>query len=264
MTPYRFDNSKKKQVRTWQSILTIGIFVVCGVVIIIGLGTLIVQKIIQGPAWAMRSVTDQVQTTINALTPKSLLIQKIQTLESQADRDAVAIMELQALRFDYEQLKKSVGYYDEPPATITARVTGKPNASLFNTIILDRGERHGIAVGDLVITQQAIALGKIVSVTSSTATVTLFSGPQFNDQLLIQNQEGVTVPAQGKGSGNFEIHIPREIIVREGDILSLPENPLLAVGIVKSIKFDPRDPFQTILARVPVNINQVGFVEVVK
>jgi hypothetical protein len=63
---------------------------------------------------------------------------------------------------------------------------------------------------------------------------------------------------------DFEIHIPREIVVTDGDILGLPEYPSIAVGVVKSIIFDPRDPFQTVLARTPVNIQELNFVEVVK
>jgi cell shape-determining protein MreC len=76
--------------------------------------------------------------------------------------------------------------------------------------------------------------------------------------------QNITVPAKGRGGGNFEIHIPREIEVSDGDILVFPYDPTIAVGIVKSIEFDPRDPFQKILARTPVNIQELRFVEVVE
>jgi hypothetical protein len=113
------------------------------------------------------------------------------------------------------------------------------------------------------VAQGTIGLGVISSVSAKSATVQLFAGPQFDGDLVVRNQD-ITVPAKGKGSGNFEIHIPREIVVTDGDLLSLPEYPTLTVGLVKSISFDPRDPFQTVLARTPVNVQELRFVEVLQ
>ena len=81
---------------------------------------------------------------------------------------------------------------------------------------------------------------------------------------VVMKGQSITVPATGKGGGNFEIHIPREIAVTDGDILAFPESPNVAIGVIKSIIFDPRDPFQTVLARTPVNVQELRFVEVVK
>lgn len=264
MTPYRFDNQKKRHIQVISKYVLIVVSSICIGVLVIFLGTFIVQKIMQGPAWISRTFNDQVATTINTFTPKSLLIKHINQLQIELDEKKSALIALQAVEYDYQQLRKAIGYESITTNTITARVTGKPGRSLFNTLVIDRGSRDGIEVGDLVVTEKTIALGQVASTTIGTATVTLFSGPQFQDLLTIAGQEGVTVPAEGVGSGNFEIHIPREIEVVEGGLLVLPENPLMVVGIIKSIKFDPRDPFQKILARTPVNIQELRFVEVVK
>lgn len=266
MTPYRFDNKKRKFSEIWVErilkFLIVGIFVIS----IVFFTTFIFQKIIQGPTWLSQTLKNQIETSVLLLTPKSVLVRKIQELENTVTIQSRSQIEFQTLRYDYQMLARAVGYTADNmnQQGVVARVVAKPNRSLFNTLVINRGIDDGIALGDLVITDQVIVLGNISSVTRSTATVTLFSGPQFSDNVFLQNQQGIMVPAKGKGSSNFEIHIPREIAVQEGDLLVLPENPLLVLGVVKSIKFDPRDPFQTILARVPVNVQSIGFVEVVK
>lgn len=264
MTPYRFDNKKKNyQQKIGSYVVTVLVVAVIGLAVVF-LGTFAVQKIIQVPAKASSMLGDQVAVTINALTPKSLLIHRIQKLEQEIQLLQETSLEHKAIAYDYQLLKQAVGYEPREMVTIPARVVGHPGRSLFNTMIIDKGTQDQIAVGDLVTTAGTLALGRVVRTTSQTAVVELFSNPSFEDNVFLQNQQGVMVPAKGKGSSNFEIHIPREITVQEGDLLVLPENPLLVLGVVKSIKFDPRDPFQTILARVPVNVQSIGFVEVVK
>jgi hypothetical protein len=47
-------------------------------------------------------------------------------------------------------------------------------------------------------------------------------------------------------------------------LIPSPSNSQWFPGVVKSIIFDPRDPFQAVLARAPVNIQELRFVQVVK
>jgi hypothetical protein len=75
---------------------------------------------------------------------------------------------------------------------------------------------------------------------------------------------GITVPVEGKGSGNFELHVPRDLDVRENDVMTLPGSPDFIFGVIKSVQFDERDPYQTVLARTPINVQELKFVRVIK
>lgn len=263
MTRYRFDNIEKKKGISRGNIVAMVLVVVAGFFIIFFVIAPVIRDAARGPAWLRNATETTFHDQVSMLSPKSKLIAEINNLKSKLSETDAQAIELQILRDENIALRQELSYEKNPANVILAGVLAKPSESLYNSIIIDQGSNDGIFEGQLVTTQGTIGLGRISSVTPNTATVTLFSGPQFDGELIIQGQN-ITVPAHGKGGGNFEIHIPREIEVNDGDILVFPEHSNLAVGIVKSIQFDARDPFQTVLARTPVNVQQLRFVEVVK
>lgn len=263
MTPYRFANQEKKQKvsRTKLLVITV-VLVVIGAIAVFVINPFL-QTLSSGPAWLAQSVNTGASDVITSLTPKSIIIDRNKILTEQVANLNAQLIELQQLRDENDQLKKELSYLPNPSETITAQIIGKPNQSLVNSMVIDAGVDQGVRVGQLVSVQHNLGLGTIVSVSQKTAVVELFGGPQFTGDVLLANKN-ITVPATGKGSGNFEIHIPREVAVADGDLLAFPGNPSVVIGVVKSIIFDPRDPFQTVLARAPVNVQELRFVEVVK
>ncbi len=263
MTHYHFDNQIQKKSLSHKKILGVSFAVIAIVAVVIYLVAPMVRNILRGPEWLRTATVQVVNSTVTQLTPKKAIWNENVKLKNDIETYKAQLLELQILREENENLRSELSYIKNPETLLVAGVLAKPSQSLYNSLVIDQGSRNGISVGQFVVTQGTVALGKISSVSANTATVELFSGPQFDSNLVMKNQS-ITVPAKGKGGGNFEIHIPREIIVTDGDILGLPEYPDFAVGVVKSITFDPRDPFQTVLARTPVNIQELNFVEVVK
>ncbi len=263
MTRFHFDNQKKKsQVSRTRILVASGLtLIIIGVVVFVGAPLL--RTLTSGPAWLARSAEITLENSVSMATPKKMLINENAALKAQIETYQAAQLELQRLQEENDQLRKELSYLPTPSATQTAQVIGKPNRSLFNTLVINMGSDQGIHVGQLVTVQHTLGIGTIASVSGRTATVELFGNPRFAGDVLLTTK-GITVPAVGKGSGNFEIHIPREVAVADGDLLAFPQNPGIVIGVVKSIIFDARDPFQTVLARAPVNVQELRFVQVVK
>ena len=262
MTRYHFDNQVKKKSYSRAKIAAVFLGVIVVVLILFGVRKLI-QSISRGPAWLRNSSAQAISNDVSELSSKKTLIKKIRDLQTQVQNDQAQMVQLQVLQNENTALRAELSYQKTPADNITASVIAKPSESLYNSLIIDRGSADGVKTGQLVTAQGSVGLGTVQSVSSHTATIQLFSGPQFSGNVILQNQN-ITVPATGKGGGNFEIDIPRTITVSTGDTLVFPNNPSMAVGTVASVMFDPRNPFQTVLARVPVNIQQLRFVEVVK
>jgi cell shape-determining protein MreC len=263
MTRYRFDNQEKKEKTSRTKMIVIG-FVIIGIVLVaIFLVAPLIKNLARGPEWLRGASEQAIQSGVTALGSKKAVLAENEDLKNKIEGYQAQTLELQMIRNENTKLRAELSYAQSLKNFIGAQILAKPSQSLFNSLVIDQGKDAGIQVGQLVVTQGTIGLGKVVSVTSKTATVELFSGPQFSGDLVMKNQN-ITVPAIGKGSGNFEIHIPREIKVIDGDILAFPESPDLAIGVVKTIIFDPRDPFQTVLARTPVNVQELRFVEVIQ
>lgn len=263
MTPYRFDNKEKKASFSKKRVAVVAVvLIVVGVFAIFGIAS-ILKTITRGPAWLARTTEDVVATGITRLTPKSIILAKNKKLEEQIASYNAALIELDQVKQENQLLRTELNYTPTGKSIVTARIIGKPNHSIFNSMVIDAGANQGVRIGQLVVAHSTLGVGQVVAVSDTTATVELFGAPHFEGEVLLSNK-GITVPATGKGSGNFEIHIPREVEVTDGDLLAFPENPNVTIGVVKSIIFDPRDPFQTVLARLPVNVQELRFVRVLK
>lgn len=200
---------------------------------------------------------------IDRATPKHILLQRQQLLEQEnrALRDSMIGNEL--LQEENNSLRTLLDYPVIAPQVITARVISKPSQSVYNRIIIDRGGKDGVAIGDKVIAGEYGYIATLDQVSENTASGTFLSSHFFKGHAVIARL-GITVPVEGKGSGNFELHVPRDLDVRDGDIMTLPGSPDIVFGIIKSIQFDERDPYQTVLARTPVNVQELKFVRVMK
>ena len=263
MTSYHFDNQNKKKSIS-RTKWVVGIFsTIIAVILIVFVFAPLLKNISRGPAWARNVVVQSTDDTISLLTPKKVLIAKIHELQNQVQVDQANLVSMQDIQNQNVSLRNELSYIAHPVNIITAQVLDVSSESLYNNVIIDEGSLDGIKVGQLVTSQGTVGLGTITSVSSHTATISLFSGPDFSGDVLLK-PENITVPALGQGGGSFEIHIPQSISVAKGDTIAFPSNPDISIGVVGSIIFDPRNPFQTVLARTPVNIQQLRFVEVVK
>ena len=263
MTRYHFDNQEKKKKLSRTKITVVTLVVVVFVLLVVFVIAPLIKDIARGPQWLRDATALSVQNDTTALSSKKTLIAEIDQLKAKDQNDEAQLLKLQMLQDENTTLRTELSYLPNPSSTILAQVLAKPSQSLYNSLVIDRGSNNGVSVGQLVTTEGTIGLGTVASVTAYTSTIQLFSGPQFSGSLVMKNQK-ITVPAIGKGGGNFEIHIPQDIAVSTGDLLAFPTSPNVAVGVIESIISDPRNPFQTVLARVPVNIQELEFVEVVK
>lgn len=84
------------------------------------------------------------------------------------------------------RLEKLLVLRDELGGTaIAARVVGRNPTAWVHTVVLDKGERHGVAKGMAVLTPEGV-VGQVVSVSAHAARVLLISDPNSGVDALIQ------------------------------------------------------------------------------
>lgn len=129
-------------------------------------------------------------------------------------------------------------------------------------ILLNRGRRHGVYVGQPVLDQHGI-IGQIIRADPLTATAILITDP--NHALPIQiNRTGVRTLALGAGHfQKLELpHIPNNEDVKVGDLLvtsgmggRFPRG--YPVGTVTTVEFDPGSPFARIIAKPVAQLDRI-------
>lgn len=207
------------------------------------------------------------QTIVSeTLQTKKSLIRENQTLKQRVIELQGDVTEKQVLIEENNSLRTLLKYTKNPSTLITtALVVGKPSASLFDKVIINQGALQSVKTGDLVIAGDAVLLGRVSMVTDDTSVVDLYSASGFSsDSGFIIKTLGITVQGHGNGSGNFVFEIPAGVQIIDGDVVTLPQYPERVIAVIKSVDSDPRNPFQKALARTPVNINELKFVQVVR
>lgn len=256
---------KKKEMRAWGMV-----WILCGVLllaflIILGRGYV---RAIFAPLFGAKTAVITAGETIGdrMLRSKRSLVSEIDQLQIQVNELASLRAHLAVVEDENKSLRELFSYYEGKEVASNsqlraAAVIGKPSQTLYNRIIIDQGSNHSILPDQSVGIHGTTLLGIIREVRPTSSIVELYSSPSFAFDGMIRSS-GVTVPVTGDGGGNFIVQVPREITVAENDILTLASNPTMVVGIIKSVTFDARDPFQTVRARTPVNIQELKYVEI--
>ncbi len=68
---------------------------------------------------------------------------------------------------------------------VAARIVGRSSTSWVHTVVLDKGERHGVAKGMAVLAPEGV-VGQVVSVSAHAARVLLISDPNSGVDALVQ------------------------------------------------------------------------------
>ena len=100
----------------------------------------------------------------------------------------------------------------------------------------------------------------------------LFSNPGEKTEVLVslgrsssgEAGKDIFMQVVGRGGGNFEMTLPRDLVLEKGTEVQLPGLAPRALAIVETILSDPRDAFQKALLVSPVNIQELKFVEIEK
>lgn len=146
---------------------------------------------------------------------------------------------------------------------ILATILAKPNHSLYDTLIIDVGLDDGVQIGQKVFVRGNIPIGKIAEVEKNSSKVVLYTNPGEKTQAVISGKN-IYIDLVGRGGGNFEIILPKDLVLEKWTEIILPDiNPYL-IGEVETIISDPRDSTQKALVVSPVNIQELKFVEVQK
>ncbi len=189
------------------------------------------------------------------LTENTALKAENETLkEKQIVSDALTLENTQLKALLSRSVSKSV---------ILGAVLQKPNRSLYDTLIVDVGSNAGVVVGKKVFTEGDILIGEVAEVDPLSSKIKLYSTPGEKLQVEIGDKK-IVGEAEGLGAGNFALTLPRDIVVPKGSLVVVPGLSITPIATVEDTLSDPRDPFQKVLMKSPVNIFELHFIEIEK
>lgn len=191
---------------------------------------------------------------------KSLFLEnenlKSQIKESEADRaNYISVVA------ENESLKEILGRKKEKIPMVLSAILSKPNQSPYDTLVIDAGTDEGLKIGNIVFALGDIPVGRIAEVYTNSSKVILFTNAGEKTQALVSGKN-ISMELVGRGGGNFEMILPRDLILQKDDQVTMPGINPYVLAIAKTTISDPRDPFTKALLTSPVNIQELKFVQV--
>lgn len=228
-----------------------------GVVLLVGIIIWFAARIIVNKTIVHKPLASAI-TVYNALLPKSVLVHKINALQTTLASYDVELTTAQVLRDENDQLKAELGRAPTPAGTL-AHVVTLPNRSFYDTFVIDAGTDEHIAVGQIAYGFGSIALGTVTSVAHDHATVLLFSAPGKETSGTAAGSD-VAVTLIGRGGGEYEVRIPRDVAFVVGGLIAYQSVNTAVLAQIERIATDPRDPFQRLIAKAPINLQALKWV----
>lgn len=159
------------------------------------------------------------------------------------------------------EMKSLLGRTDEK-RKVFATVLAGPPASPYDVLILDVGAKHGLAVGDKVITSGGSVIGELSSVFNDYSKADLYSSPGKILSVFI-GEEGFNAEANGLGGGTFEVVLPKEQAVNVGQAVYFASGEPLLVGTVDHVFTRDVDFLKLVLISSLENIYELRYVGVI-
>ena len=146
--------------------------------------------------------------------------------------------------------------------SLVASVVVRPPETPYGLMVIDRGTRDGLVVGDLVRSSRKEILGEVVAIEESLAKVLLYSAPDQTRSVLLGADE-LPVSALGLG-GAWRIEVPQESVVAVGDSVVSDSSERFVLGYVISIDDREGEPFKYVYAAPSVNIQELTWVDIAR
>jgi rod shape-determining protein MreC len=216
------------------------------------------------PFWKGKNfAVSKIVNSAELLRSKKALINENNNLKAQIQLNKLQLLSLDLFKQENIHLKELFDRQSlDVGNTVLGVVLARPSVSIYDTFVIDVGDKSGIKKDSYAYVEGNIFIGKIAEVYENKSLVKLFSSPGEIMRVSI-GIENVLANAEGAGGGNFIAKLPRGVSIEKGDIITIPNISARIFAVVEEIESNPSDPFITILFKNPVNMNKIKWVQVV-
>jgi rod shape-determining protein MreC len=151
-----------------------------------------------------------------------------------------------------------------------ARIIGLGSDPQSKVIIIDQGANDGLGVGEAVVVDEGMLIGRVIETASEVSKVLLLTDPRSQVLALIQNDNS----SQGIVSGTFGLTLKMDLIPKNDTVISgqyvitsgledrVPKG--LIIGQVESVTLKSGELFQSAQIKPIISFDQLQIVAAIK
>jgi cell shape-determining protein MreC len=202
------------------------------------------------PIWSIRDTTiNSVRSSYDFLSFQKHLVSENEALKQENETLKVQLNSYKAIE---EQHNTLLGL---PSSYTPLKIISRPPFTPHDLFIVNLPIDTRVSLGDSVYGARDTVIGTVTAVSSRTATVTLFSSSGVSREgYILRTKE--TVSVKGSSNGAFDIYVPKDVDVVEGDTVidSITTSPL---GVVVSIASDLDGSFKHVYVRSVYSFSRI-------
>lgn len=258
MRSHQNKKSMQKGVAVWAALL--GLFVIIFFTPARSVATKVVMWVAHPTLLLGRATSDGISSFVRTFSSTRTLIAENTALKDQIQELELRLLDRNTLAQENDELRDLLG---RTPASsgVLASVLAGPGSTPYDILLVDIGSDEHVAVGDRVMVGDNVIIGTIIEVYARTAKAELFSSPGKAMDVTLPGTNAF-VTATGRGGGNFEMMLPRDVDIENGTPVFVPGTSRI-VGVILGSEGDPTDPFKKVFLRTPINPATIHFVRIV-
>jgi rod shape-determining protein MreC len=194
---------------------------------------------------------------------------RYESAQSALESCQVKTVTLDLLTLENETLREQLLFFKKRNFEhVGGEIVGKVAEPITNSLIINRGARDGVKVGDPVIVGDGILVGKISRAEYRSSHVRLLTDNQSKIAAAILNREKSVGIVEGGYDISIQMNfIPQNEIVAVGDMVvtsglepTIPRG--LLIGRVEAVKKEAYQPFQQAVLTPATLLNRISLVSV--
>ena len=146
---------------------------------------------------------------------------------------------------------------------LAATVIMRPPAIVYDQIIVDKGLKDSVKIGDIVLAGESVILGKVSEVFDESSRVILLSSYGLENNVFLE-KAGVSASVSGYGNGELRAALPRDFNIKTGDRVFSLTDPKYFVGFVEKTNFSSNSPTKNAIIKQPFNVYGLFSVSIVR
>jgi rod shape-determining protein MreC len=196
--------------------------------------------------------------------------ERVAELEARLRSQTVDYVQLSALEEENRSLRAAAGFLaDRDIKVLGARVISRSISDQTAVVMIDRGSNDGIEIGQAVIAENGLYVGKVISLTERTANIMLLTDVRSRVAASTPKEGNASGVIEGRGSGvaHFTL-IPQSLPLKRDDVVvtagteeKVPAN--LVIGLVNDVDSKATDPFKNAVIEPLAPLQDLNLVSVI-
>ncbi|MFA6394063.1 MAG: rod shape-determining protein MreC [Patescibacteria group bacterium] len=216
------------------------------------------------------SVSTNIRTRVDEEMGRQELLESLKTMEIERNQLVVDNAKMKGLEDENETLRKYLNFFEETKyQSVMASVVSRfAPAETEGEVMINKGEKEGVAPGLAVIDSQGIIVGKVAAAKEHVSLVNLTTDSRCRLAAAVENSDKTIGVTGGELGLTIKMeYVPQtenlqtgNIVVTSGLEKGIPKG--LVIGKISEVRRESNELWQTAVIEPVVNLNELTIVSV--